>query len=267
MDSIEEIYNQVKNNLTVRHVMISADKLVFKDNKDYEKYDIVPIREGDRITHYYDTKTQETRKIEISHIISSHVDLIALLRCLKNQEFFFVKDCDKIIGFVNISNMNTKSPLRLLLFTLISNIEIKLKEICSEIVSSYSLKKHLTPDQWKDIEDKIDDDKKSNIDVDPYEYCDLRHYFTIIKGSEKIRQCLSTRDKEVISASQFKKRYGFISKFRNRIAHSSREALIANCKSETEYIEKLIDKIDRMNELLRMLVDARRRLRGESACP
>ena len=52
MTSIEEVYHQMSNNLTVRYVMTPRDKFVYYEDPGYEEYDIVPVRGDDGLQHY-----------------------------------------------------------------------------------------------------------------------------------------------------------------------------------------------------------------------
>lgn len=259
MASIDEIREQVKANLTVRHIMIPREGLVFYGDDGYMDYDIVPIRGNNYITHYYDKEANKENKIEAMHIISSCVDLVTLLRCLRDQSFFFVKDSDEIIGFVNISDMNTKSPLRLLLFTLICNIEMKLKEICSSRLCDECLKE-MIEEKWEEIQNEIREDKKKHIDVSPYEYFNFSYYINLIKKSESLREFIFAGSKEIPSASKFGREYGFLCEFRNHVAHSSKKSLTKKPLSETDYAAKLYDRTNKTIEFLDILVEASNRL-------
>ena len=107
----------------------------------------------------------------------------------EDQGFFFVVDSGEIIGFVNIADLNKKIPLRILLYTLISDIEAKLREIISQKEEANPLD-YLDRNARGRVNSRMRKYKDENIDVDCYEYFDFRDYITLVKKSPYIRQFL-----------------------------------------------------------------------------
>ena len=236
-DKFEAVLNDLKNKLTVERIMVSKEKFRYYSPEGENKFDIMPIMENNEVVKYWDKKSNKTIEIKSEHIISSNLDLISLINCFQEKPFYFVKHGTKIMGLVSIPDLN-KSPMRVLLYLLISEIELSLKEVLSKRIEDPL--SYLSEERKEKINGDKEKDTKSNLDLDIYEYLYLCDYFKVLDKEEKLIE------KVGLSKNKFNDQFGFINTFRNDIAHPTRDLMAKS--NPNEFIKKLKDRIERLIE-------------------
>jgi hypothetical protein len=242
-DKFDAVLNDLKDKLTVERIMTSKEQFKYYSPENKNEFDIMPIKENNKITKFWNKETEEIKEINSEYIISSKLDLISLIDCFQEKPFYFVKHGKEIIGLVSIPDLN-KSPMRVLLFLLVAEIELSLKKIFSKKIENPLV--YL--DETK-IKDDINKYKENNLDLNAYEYLNFSHYFKILKKEEIILSQIGLSKKKL-------KNYSFIVDIRNEIAHPTRDITAKN--NPEKFIINLKSRIERMiefNEIIKKQID------------
>ena len=234
--------NDLRDKLTVERIMVSKDKFHYYSPHGENKFDIMPIKENNKITKYWDKNTNQIFEIKQEHVISSNLDLISLVDCFTERPFYFIKH-KEIIGLVNIPDLN-KSPMRVLLFLLVAEIELSLKEILSKRIDEPL--NYVSEDRKNKIILEKNNQKSKNVDLDIYEYLYIVDFLKILRKQEELLETLE------ISKS-FIDNMEFIDNFRNGIAHPTRGIFKDNqqidLKKLKSRIKRLLDFIEKLKNL------------------
>lgn len=157
---------------------------------------------------------EHCHKFELNDLISNSTPLINVLPILRDKNRVFVLSGDIVTGIITRADLQ-KPPVRILLFGLVSLLEIHL---------SYLIRKYYPDDTWKKklkeqrlasaekiMKERVD--RNENLDlIDCLQFCDKRDLAT---NHQKIRQILHFESKK-----RGLKLLDSIEKMRNKLAHS-----------------------------------------------
>lgn len=222
---IDQLFNEIKNNLKVKQIM--TKNILYYENGIEEDIDIYPCK---NLRSYYDKKANKIKDITINEIISQDLDLLSLIKKIKEKEFFFVIHENSIIGIVTPADLK-KSPIRALFYFLIYDLEIT----CKNIFYDYS------DDKIQSIIKKPIKDKEDNISLIEKLY--LYDFLEMLKN-EKI---ITNREYKNMSS---------LDNFRNWIMHPSKN----DPGSKKRITDYLYEKLELINSLKKKLNSYRNNL-------
>jgi hypothetical protein len=228
-----------------------------KEKMKSKSYDIVPIENKMGIISSYYFYNQSIDNIQTQNIKDedklyylTHVrDAIWKLRKEKRQ-FYFLSNGrheNDLVGLLSLSDFNCKE-FYVFLFSLIAYIErefaklIEIEEkVAFEILSKKSDSKELK-EQLNNISQRIEDDKKKNIDHDFKEYLYIHHLIWLISSEQKYKAL------KYKSESDFVKNTGKFKEIRNNVAHPVRSLI--RTTDDLENIDKGLNKLYELKERL-----------------
>jgi hypothetical protein len=152
--NLDYIISQIDKAFNVRDIMTEINILKFADDTNKARnmshdpeldYDIVPLGNPSSFNMYYNRKTDSTKKIEKDDLISGSTGISAILYLFEKQDFYFVLDKNKIVGLVNISDINK----------LISYLPIYMTSVHAEVVMREFFRRE--EKKWKDYHEFLED--------------------------------------------------------------------------------------------------------------
>lgn len=242
MSSLKNSYSSLRylfeNDLTVNHIAEEITAINITDSIGQAKYimrekgfDILGIKENGSVIGYVrkndlneeSTLGTVTRTFQTGEIVSETTSLIETLFLLKETERIFVLEGNNINKLVTRADIQ-KVPVRLLLFGLISLLEMNFSSIIRTYLPNDSWKKYLSETRLKKAEILFEDRKRKNQEIDLcdcLQFCDKREIilsdkglFSLFefesknKGKESLRELEDLRD-HIAHAQDLMNSFGF----------------------------------------------------------
>lgn len=203
----------------------------------YIKKDELKVGMIYQFVHYFD----------LGDLVSESTSLIDLLKIMKNTNPIFVLEMNKVKKIITISDLQ-KQPIRMLVFGLISLLEMFLLDLINQEYKDESWKSHLNDDRLHNAIKLYNIRKEKNEGIGLIDCLQLSDKGRIIKNTPELRKLLNFDSNTKLN--QF---FDGIEKLRNNTAHSQ------------EYVyqdfNEFLDKITRVQELLSVLEDEQRHFR------
>ncbi|PLS09610.1 hypothetical protein [Neobacillus cucumis] len=246
--SLRSIYEQ---NITVNSIAETMDTCHLKDdayvikemmlNKDY---DVLGVEDSGVVIGYVvrDELKEGTcqdyyRSFSPTELVSESTPLLQTLFIFKEIDRIFILEGNRITKVVTLADLQ-KPPIRMLLFGLISILEMHLYRIINDYFPEETWKKHLNPKRIQFAEDLYSLRKAKNEAIqlsDCLQICDKRD---IVLHEEPLRDLLGIDTKT--KGKQFFKK---LEELRNNLAHSQ------NINTEDSWNE-LFSLIEQTEQLL-----------------
>lgn len=256
MSSLKNSYSSLRylfeNDLTVNHIAEEITAISITDSIDQAKYimrekgfDILGIKENGSIIGYVrkddlnegSTLGTVTRTFQTGEIVSETTSLIETLFLLKETERIFVLEGNNIDKLVTRADIQ-KVPVRLLLFGLVSLLEMNFLKIIRTYLPNNSWEKYLSESRLKKAEVLFEDRKRKNQEIDLcdcLQFCDKREIILSDKGLFSLFEFGSkNKGKEILRE---------LEDLRDHIAH-------AQDLMNSFGFEKLISLVEKMEILL-----------------
>ncbi|MDF2792229.1 MAG: hypothetical protein K0S80_5331 [Neobacillus sp.] len=195
--------------LQIREQMVSKD------------YDVIGVEENGMVIGYVlrdDLREGSCRdffrSFSPSNLVSDSTPLLQTLFIFKNTERLFVIEGNRITKVVTLADLQ-KPPIRMLLFGVISLVEMHLYQIIRDYFNEDSWKKHLGEKRIQQAEELFLQRKARNEGIelsDCLQLCDKRD---IVLGEQSLRELLGIESK-----SKGKDFFKKLENLRNNLAHS-----------------------------------------------
>ena len=152
--NLDYIISQIDKAFNVRDIMTEINILKFAHDTNQARimshnpeldFDIVPLGNPSNFTMYYNRKTDSTKKFERDDFISGSTGISTILYLFEKQDFYFVLDKNKIVGLVNISDINK----------LISYLPIYMTSVHAEVVMREFFRRE--EKKWNDYNEFLED--------------------------------------------------------------------------------------------------------------
>lgn len=215
MKNFEIFIKEIRKNLIVGHIMTTVkDFIYYEDNENIRDYDILPLK---NLKQYWDKNHDKIQEITPDDIISLNLDLLTLIDYFqdKNRNFYFVKHGRDIEGLVHYSDLK-KHPVRVLFYILLSNVELKFRQIYEE--DEESIKKVISKERSDKINREIKEDKSKNQDLPFIEYLYLSDFLNVAAKDKTFLKKLGISRKKLES-------FNGLNEIRNWVAHPTRNRL------------------------------------------
>jgi hypothetical protein len=200
---------------------VTDDALIIKNTMQLLDYDVIGVEdEGIVIGYVMQNELAEGsckdfyKNFRPTEIVSESTPLIQTLFILRETERIFILEGNRVTKVVTLADLQ-KPPIRMLLFGLISLLEMQLNRIIKNYFPNHSWKSHLSQKRMELTEALFFQRKSRNeaIElVDCLQICDKRE---IIVNDQKLRELTGIESKN--------KGMGFFKKLeelRNNLAHS-----------------------------------------------
>lgn len=215
--TIEYIAEPLKS---VPSEMEVVDVLQWMDRHDF---DVIGVLEGDAIGGYLaradllgqisGTSKTYQRIFQPSELVASSTPLIRLLPILKQTSRLFVLECNQVSGIVTCGDLQ-KAPVRMLLFGLVTLLEMNLLRLVRRYYPDNSWHVHLKPERVETARKLWQDSQIRNEATDLLDYlqfCDKRDL--ILRESELVEKL------QLESKRAGKRLLTSAEQLRNRLAH------------------------------------------------
>lgn len=191
------------------------NQMVLKD------YDVIGVEENGIVIGYVlrddlsdGTCKEYFRSFSPSELVSDSTPLLQTLFIFKDTERLFIIEGNRITKVVTLADLQ-KPPIRMLLFGVISLVEMHLYRIISKFFAEDSWKKHLSPKRIQLAEELFSQRKYRNEAIqlsDCLQLCDKRD---IVLSEQPLRELLGIESK-----SKGKDFFKKLETLRNNLAHS-----------------------------------------------
>jgi hypothetical protein len=166
-----------------------------------------------------------------------------MINLFQASRFFFVLEGNNLVGLVTYSDLN-KSPVRALLFILISKFEfLLLQEIKSHYKDALSWFNKLDSSKQKKIKCNFESKKKADVDTVIEDCLNLGDMVCILETDENFRAMVGYS-----SRSSCERELGGLDDLRNRTMHPSDSLIdcyedVTKLKGRVERLQKGISKL------------------------
>lgn len=196
---------------TVRDVLVASR---------FDLFDAIPVKEDDRVVGVLErgessasdaTVESSMRRLDDSLLVSAHDPLKTLVTLLHATPYRLVVDDGRILGIVTRSDVH-KLPMRLLVFALVTHLELLMAEIIRTRMSDDAWVAALAVDRREKFEEKRTKLRSSNFDpplIELTEFCDKRDLVLPLLGELDIGKRKAQSE------------LGRVEELRNRVAHAA----------------------------------------------
>lgn len=216
-----------RQDITVAHIAErlaycdeAFDALATRRKMDELGFDVYGISTDGRVNQYvYAVELNAgicqsyAHAIVPSQLVSSSTPLLDLLPVLRNKEWVFVLEGTDINGIITWADMQ-KLPVRMMLFSMVSLLEMHLLELIRIHFPQDSWESILNSDERKKVTRTYERHQDQNNALDRAEYLDFAHKIKIVSKSNIICTKLLMRSDELASLLNRAK------DLRNGIAHN-----------------------------------------------
>lgn len=241
VNSISEVLDTCK---VIDPAQQIKDKMVFKD------FDVMGVEENGMVTGYVvrdglgeGTCKEYYRRFCPSELVSESTPLLQTLFIFKDNERLFILEGNRITKVVTLADLQ-KPPVRMLLFGVVSLLEMHLYRIIRDYFAEDSWKKHLNDKRIQQAEELFLQRKARNEAIqlsDCLQLCDKRD---IVLGEQRLRELLGIESK-----SKGKDFFKKLETLRNNLAHSqdlNTQNSWNDMFSLIEQTEKLLEKCEKI---------------------
>ena len=213
------------------------------------RFDVLPIESGRSVEGYFHT-VQWNDYSRIARASISEADLIpydtdireVIKRFAEQSRLFcFLQDDREVVGLMSVVNLNRR-PVKVWLFSLLSEIEVRLGElICHHLDDQelYTLTLGATTDpKYDQVRRRYQADRIRGLELPVVEYL----YFSDLIGVAHSRDLHAHLD---YSQSRFKRSMGSLVELRDEVAHPTRSLV-----RDPGAVRKLWRRVERIEDVL-----------------
>ncbi|MCZ2845227.1 MAG: hypothetical protein O2U61_01815 [Candidatus Bathyarchaeota archaeon] len=172
-------------------------------------------------------------------LISESTSLIELLQILKEKDPIFVLEKNQVRKLITVADLQ-KQPIRMLVFGLVSLLEMNLLELIKEYYPNEDWKNHISSARLEKANEVYEIRKKKNEGLGLVECLQLSDKGTIIRKTPELFDNLGFQSKGEVNLF-----FRSIEDLRNNTAHSQ--------KYVYQDFNEFLDKISRVEEILTMI--------------
>lgn len=250
----QDLRSLFENNITIEYVAEALKSVPAEANvaevlhwMQVQDFDVVGIETGDTITGYIERSHLITAKsgkcgdyqcvFHPRELIAISTPLMKLLPILQQSPRLFVLDCNQVSGIITCGDLQ-KAPVRMLLFGLVTLLEMNLLRLVRLYYPQDSWQKFLKPERleiarrlWRESQER----NEATDLLDYLQFCDKRE---LVLHHPELLQQLELKSKR--SGERF---FKSAEQLRNRLAHAQN---LASGSSWTD----LISLAENMEQLL-----------------
>jgi len=200
---------------------LDTDSKIVKEDMEKKDFDVMGLRENGIICGYINrcdliNGPCNKYKIEfkLTDLTSDSTPIIDCISLLKEKKRIFVLQKNRVYGIITRGDLQ-KAPVRMLLFGLITLLEMQMQRIINNEFPNNSWKKYLKKIRIDKAENILKLRKQRSEDIgllDCLQFCDKSN---IINKIDKIKKIF-----EIENIKEYSKILGRIEQLRDKIAHS-----------------------------------------------
>ena len=227
----QDLRNLFEDNITIEYVAeplkavpAEADATQVLDWMEAQNFDVVGVESGDGVSGYVE-RSSLFRSIEgkcsnyqqVFHpkeLIAISTPLIKLMPILQKTPRVFVLDCNRVSGIVTCGDLQ-KAPVRMLLFGLLTLLEMNLLRLVQRYYLSDSWQQVLKPERLELAQRLWQESQERNEATDLLDYLQFSDKRELILHQPELLQMLGLKSKR--SGERLLKS---AEQLRNRLAHA-----------------------------------------------
>lgn len=256
---VADLKNIFENQLTVSHI---SENLISRDGtepsacvKKYMKekdFDVVGLKENGTVVGYIkydelgnddDACRKHNQLFSLDELVADSTPLLEIVKLLKNQPRYFILTGNEVVAIVMRGDLQ-KTPVRMLLFGLVTLLEMNLLRTILYYYPESSWKRELKNERLEKASKLFEERKKRNENIGLADCLELSDKFDLIIK----RSCM--HKKLEFSKTKLKDLKESIGKQRNILAHghdlvsgSSWEEVIESLT----HLDHLLESLERLN--------------------
>ncbi len=141
MTDLRETLRRLARRFVARDVMVPREELTCaEDHHDAEqklethpKFDVIPIRQADRLVWFLERGESKPRTIQVQHVIGPETPITDLVDSLCDQKFVFVIERHEVVGLIHFSDLNDP-VVKLPYFVLLEGVERQAADSVKKLV-------------------------------------------------------------------------------------------------------------------------------------
>jgi len=261
-DSFDKILTLLSNRVHVAHIMVTDpdfctktdDPLEVLETMQRNNYEIMPIKEQDRVIGYVERGTlmrtkqiySAMRQIKLDGVISADTSAHEMIKLFRRSKFFFVNRVSDLVGLVTYADID-KIPVRLWLYVLISRFEILLHQLIGEFYDGSSWMNVLAPSRRSKIAKLFDEKRRNDVDISLQDCLNLGDMISLLECDNKLRLYVGYASRNLC-----RKEISGLDALRNSVMHPSNSLISSydGVKVLDERIERLQQAIERVESRL-----------------
>jgi hypothetical protein len=222
-----ELRKTLDDSLVVRHISTKMETcrgdqqaVEVRAYMEERNFDVMGLLDGERISRYVARKllgegtcNDHGRWIEPTEIVSSTTPLIDLLPIMKNRAHLFVLDGARLESIITSADLQ-KPPIRMLLFGLVSLLDMFLLALVRKHCPEESLKVTLKPNRLEKAQKLYKERKARNEEID------LADCLQICDKRDLILKFVGYGELGFESKGKAERLFEDAENLRNRLAHS-----------------------------------------------
>jgi hypothetical protein len=132
----------------------------------YPRYDVILIRDGDRLVAFIERGTLTPKPIRIQHVVSAETSIPELVESLCECRFVFIVGRQQVVGLVQLADLN--DPIvKLPYFVLLDGLERQIADAIRPLVTEETLPRlKIDPDRLRGLKQKMAKLQKNDADRD-----------------------------------------------------------------------------------------------------
>ena len=220
MSDLRETLRRLARRFVACDLMVPREELVCaEDQRDaeqkleaYPKFDVIPIRQGDRLVSFLERGQSKPRTIQVQHVIGSETPIIDLAESLCNRPFVFVVGRHEVVGLVHFSDL--KDPIvKLPYFVLLEGVERQVADSVKNLAQEEILPQFIRDtERLTKIREKMNQLKANDANRD---WVTILYFREILEAACHLGK-LSLKVSEIED----------LSAVRTRVAHAATEELV-----------------------------------------
>jgi hypothetical protein len=252
-----ELRKTLDESLLVRHISTrmetcrgeqrAVDVRAYKEGRNF---DLIGLLDGDRISRYvarellkeHGTCGDHGLRIEPTEIVASTTPLVGFLPLMKTRGHLFVLEGTRLEGIVTCADLQ-KPPVRMLLFGLVSLLEMFLLALVRRHCPEEALRSTLKPSRLEEANKLYEERRRRNEEID------LADCLQICDKRDLVLKRVRHQDLGFVSKTAAERLFKDAENLRNRLAHSQDLVLGTSWKDVIELAES-IDDFLRRNEAM-----------------
>lgn len=220
MTDLRETLRRLARRFVARDVMVPREELTCaEDQHDAEqklethpKFDVIPIRQADRLVWFLERGESKPRTIQVQHVIGPETPITDLVDSLCDQKFVFVIERHEVVGLIHFSDLNDP-VVKLPYFVLLEGVERQVADSVRSLVQKESLPQFIRdPNRVSQIMAKMNKLRANDAD---------RDWVTVLYFRE-ILEAACHLDKLSLKVPEIED----LSAVRTRVAHAATEELV-----------------------------------------
>jgi CBS domain-containing protein len=181
------------------------------------------------------------KRLGLDRILSSSTPVLEHLQLWEEHSYYLVISSNKLAGVVTYADLN-KAPVRLIFYTILSEIETKFRKLVRRKMPKDSWETLLSSSTRRRINSYYNSDKSQNIEVDKATYLTFGQLLSLF-DHHSLYRTLGFRQ-----LRKYQKERAELNDFRNYIMHSKplvtrREKMHPTLRSKLDFLLQFMDRI------------------------